>query len=188
MKGDHAFCPKTGAELSRTIHYDDDGRPWRAAVADEHTLRRKIEGELTAGAIRSSASAVLAHFRRCYERRGGPGEDPYGAAGVALRRLKRTARGTEQWDAHVWYALRCRLEDRGYDVDWMDAHADPRCPSCGSHLVYREVDGGDVRGLCPTNCTGDGRNRLPEIRRTIATLYRRAFGEETDSEAILRFR
>lgn len=187
MKGEYAFCPKTGAELSETRHYDDDGRPRRAALSGEHALRPETEGELTDGALRSSATALLNYYRRCQDRHCDPDENRVAAAALALRRLKRTASGVEEWDVHVWYALSLRLSDRGHETAWMDAHTEPRCLACGSRLAYEECEPGVVRGRCPTNCTGDGGDRLPRIRRTIADLYRRAFGEEIETEDVLQF-
>lgn len=188
MKGTDAFCPKTGAPLSEEPHYDERGQPRRAALSGDAATEPEVEGELTAGAARSATAALFNRFRRCHQYHREADQAVYRRAALALRRLKRVATGPEEWDIHVWYALKRRLDDGDHDTGWMDVHAEPRCPGCHGRLVYDAPDDGAVHAHCGTNCTGGQRDRLPEIRETIAGLYARAFDEPVEGGSFLRFR
>ncbi|MCU4741678.1 hypothetical protein OB955_17240 [Halobacteria archaeon AArc-m2/3/4] len=211
MIGEHAFCPTSGASLSREIHYDEHGRPERAPRSEDLTPKDALEAPLTTGERRSSKRALSTYFQRCHRRHVGSarnepedgGErsidendveaedddesDLYRHAALALTRLKRTATGRQERDVIVWYALRERLARDGFDVAWMTAHVEPRCPDCGSQLVY--VTGPDrPLGRCPTSCTGDRRDRLRTIRTTVVALFERTYPEttlETDALTLL---
>ena len=74
----------------------------------------------------------------------------------------------------------------GYDVEWMHAHAEPRCPDCHGQLRYERYDSGTVVAQCVAGCDAKT-DRLPEIRETIADLYSHAFDEAADSSDFLRF-
>lgn len=178
MLGEFAFCPKTGAPLSREKHYDETGRPRRAPVPDEHA-GQIVEAELTNGAVRSSLRALTTHFRRCHQHRHDADRALYREAALALTRLKQTATGSEERDVCVWYALCEHLAREGHDADWMHAHVEPRCPACHGPLTYERL-GANVSAHCATNCTGDDPDRLAELRETVATLYERTFSPEDD--------
>jgi hypothetical protein len=192
MIGNDAFCPESGAPLSEERHYDESGRPLRAVVDDDVAGGGRGEtvtaGELTAGARRSSREALLAHFRRCHRRHcreADPALDR--AASGCLRRLKRVATGTRGWDVHVWYALQYRLRARGFDVEWMDAHAGLRCPGCHGDLRF-EQHGEVVAAYCGTNCDGTRSDRLPDLRSTVTDLVGAAFDDaDPDPTEVFRF-
>lgn len=200
MIGNDAFCPESGAPLSEERHYDESGRPLRAVVddpgdagangestGDGSTDGESTEGELTVGARRSSTRALLTYFRRCHEAHDEPSPSLYRTASTALTRLKRIATGRQAWDVHVWYALQYRLRRRGYDVDWMDAHAGLRCPGCHGDLQF-ERRGADLAAYCGANCGGTAADRLPEIRSAIAGLADAAFDDATPTDDdVLRF-
>jgi hypothetical protein len=186
MIGEDAFCPKTGASLSDEQHYDDEGHPQRVVTADADSLASQSAGEFTTGAVRSSKSALFNRFRDCHQRHRPANDALYRKAALALSRLKRAADGTESWDTHVWYALRRRLAMDGFEVEWMHAHAEPRCPHCHGHLRYEQYDTGDVLAQCATGC-GHETDHLPAIRETIAQLYSRAFDEPADASEFLQF-
>ena len=181
MIGEYAFCPKTGAPLSREKHYDETGQPQRAPIPDEHVEQTVVEAELTNGAVRSSVQALNNHFRRCHQRHHERDSDLYRNVALALKRLKRAATGIEGRDVYVWYALYEHLSRRGYAIEWMHAHVEPRCPVCHGPLTYgrRGVDG--IVARCATNCTDDGADRMIDIRNTVTTLYRRTFSADDDA-------
>lgn len=116
------FCPKTGAPLSEELEYDEQGHPQRATIPDEFTAGSQLPGELTNGAVTSSKAALFNHFRRSHQRHSEANDDLYRKAALGLHRLKRTAEGTEDWDIHVWYALRRRLAESGFEAEWMHTH------------------------------------------------------------------
>ncbi|WP_435175265.1 hypothetical protein [Halorussus sp. AFM4] len=177
MKGEYAFCPKSGAPLSEERHYDERGRPARHPVGERHDGTTRPDGELTGGALRSSRVALFNHFRNCHRRAREPDEELYSRAGVELLRLKRTASGRAEWDLFVWYALAERLSRTGWDVEWMGSDVEPRCPDCAGDLRYESGIDGEVFGYCAVDCTGSGADRLAEIRDRVADLYRRAFAD-----------
>lgn len=179
MKGNYAFCPKSGAPLSKELHYDDEGRPRRCVESDENSAVRSPDGELTNGSLRSSKVAVFNHFRRRHQRHHGTDSRLYSKATLALRRLKRTANGREAWDMYVWYALAERLDRLGFDVRWMSAHVEPRCPRCAGRLKYERTAADELVARCGTDCTDDRSDRLAEIRETVVGLYGRAFEDDT---------
>lgn len=209
MIGEHAFCPTSGASLSREIHYDEHGRPERAPRSDDLTPTDALEAPLTTGERRSSKRALSTYFQRCHRRHVDSPRDEledgdertidvtatededepelYRHAALALTRLKRTATGRQERDVIVWYALRERLARDGFDVAWMTAHVEPRCPDCGSQLTY--VTGPDRPiGRCPTSCTDDRRDRLRTIRATVVALFERTYPDatlETDELTLL---
>lgn len=187
MIGNDAFCPKTGAPLSEENCYDDEGSSYRTTQADEFTPQSHLPGEFTNGAVRSSKSALFNQFRRCHQRHCESDAALYRKAALGLSRLKRIADGRQEWDVHVWYALQRRLHSKGFDVEWMDTHAEPRCPDCHGRLTYERYDNGDVRAECGTRCTGLDTDKLSEIRETIADLYSQAFQETISSDDLLQF-
>lgn len=188
MIGKDAFCPTSGASLSRESHYDEQGRPSRAVEADESAVAAGTVGELTNGAVRSSQTALLRYFERCHARHADRDESLYRSASLALRRLKSTADGRQEWDVHVWYALKHRLDEKGYDVEWMDGHAQLWCPRCHSRLRYAADGLGELRAWCGVDCTGRPAECLTDIREIVASLYRGTFDEEPspDAEEFLR--
>ena len=182
MKGHNAFCPKSGAQLSEEVHYDENGRALRHGVDDDHTARTRPEGELTNGALRSSKVAIFNYFRRCHQRHQDIDSSLYSKVAVALSRLKRTASNDAAWDMYVWLALGERLARRGFDVHWMNAHVELRCPRCGGRLKFEESACDDVVAACGTDCANDGGDRLAEIRETVVDLYEGAFaGDARDA-------
>ena len=184
MRGYHAFCPKTGASLSKKRHYDERGRPQRVPTDDVPGVEPPTDGELTNGAISSSKRALLNYFRRCHQRHHDADQRLYRKASLGLTRLKRAANGIESWDVHVWYALGEWLSETGYDVEWMRTHVEPRCPHCAGRLKYEAFPGGEVIAQCGTNCTDDYENRLRRTREIVAGLYARAFDATADERTI----
>lgn len=186
MIGKDAFCPKTGASLSDQQYYDEEGQPQRVVAADKHSLASQTAGELTNGAVRSSKTALFNRFRDCHQRHYSANDGLYRKAALALSRLKRVADGSTSWDIYVWYALQRRLTEVGYNVEWMHAYVEPRCPHCHGPLQYREYETGGAVARCATGC--DSRtDQLPEIRETIGRLYSRTFDEPVDSNAFIQF-
>ncbi|WP_267643834.1 hypothetical protein [Haloarchaeobius amylolyticus] len=184
MKGNHAFCPKTGASLSNTTHYDERGRGFHTPVPDRFA-EEPDTGDLTLGARCSSTTALLTHFRRCHDREkdATPGGDLQSRAALALRRLKRASDGVNAWDMVVWLTLVERLDRCGHEVGWMRGHVELRCPDCYGHLQYRTLAGGTPIARCGTHCTEAPRDRLHQIRTLVADLYRRTFDPDTDLSA-----
>jgi hypothetical protein len=187
MIGNDAFCPKTGAPLSEENCYDDQGNSQRAALPNELTAESHLSGELTNGAVRSSKSALFNRFRRCHQRQSEANSALYRKAALALSRLKRAADGRQGWDIYLWYALQRRLSDKSFEVDWMHAHVEPRCPHCHGQLTYELYDNGDVRAECGTRCTDSRIDKLAEIREMVADLYSQAFGEVISPDDLLQF-
>lgn len=183
MKGEYAFCPKSGARLSEEIHYDEFGRGLRTPVRDDHTAGTEPDGELTNGSHRSSRVALFNHFRRCHEQHGDSSCELYSKTALALTRLKRTASDHQSWDMYVWFALGQRLADLGNEVQWMNSHVEPRCPDCAGRLKYDATVDGTLSARCGTDCTGSGSDKLEEIRETVADLYVRAFEDATRPDA-----
>ncbi|MFC7142005.1 hypothetical protein ACFQMA_19485 [Halosimplex aquaticum] len=178
MIGIDSFCPKSGAALTRDRHYDERGRSKRAVTATDGSSATGTVGELTNGAVRSAQTALLAYFRRCHARHAEPADDLYRRASLALRRLKSSADGRQEWDVHVWLALNRRLDATGYDVDWMHCHTAIRCPGCHGRLRFRTTDSGTVVARCGVDCDGQTGDALVEIRETLASLYADAFDGE----------
>ncbi|ELZ07393.1 hypothetical protein [Natrialba aegyptia] len=182
MIGEHAFCPTSGASLSRERHYDERGRPERAPEADGCSQNVALETPLTTGKRRSSKRALLTYFRRCHQRHAVPDDELYARAAVTLTRLKRTASGRGERDVIVWYALGERLARDEFAVEWMTNHVEPRCQNCGGRLTY--LDGADgLIGRCGTVCTDTGRDQLAVIRHLVRSLLNRTFPTYSLSEA-----
>lgn len=173
MIEEHAFCPRSGAPLSRERHYDEHGNARRAPV--EPSVGEPTLHGLTNGERRSSKRALQIHFRRCHGRHADPDRSLYRAAAAALHRLKSAASGTTEWDFYVWYALAEHLAREEYHVEWMHAHSEPRCPDCHGRLAYDRTPTGDLLARCGTDCTGSRTDALAAIRETVADLYARAF-------------
>lgn len=188
MIGNNSFCPKSGAPLSEERHYDEGGRPRRAVRSKGAPDHVATDGELTNGAVRSARTALFNYFKRCHQYYGDADEGLYQRASLALRRLKSTATGTQEWDVYVWYALEKRLQRTGFETGWMHAHATLRCPHCHGRLAYREF-ADSVVAQCGTNCTDDNADRLDEIRRLLADLYAETFSDDEppEADAFLRF-
>ncbi|MFC6767335.1 hypothetical protein ACFQE6_20815, partial [Natrinema soli] len=77
MIGEHAFCPTSGASLSRDVHYDERGRPERVPQSDGLSPKASLEAPLTTGEPRSSRRALATHFRRCHRRHAEPSDELY---------------------------------------------------------------------------------------------------------------
>lgn len=185
MIGEHAFCPTSGASLSRDVHYDERGRPERVPQSDDLAPNASLEAPLTTGNRRSSRRALATHFRRCHRRHDEPNNELYCRGALALARLKRTATGRQEYDVIVWYALGERLARDGFDVNWMAAHAEPRCPECHGRLTYVPgVDG--LLGRCGGSCRGTREDRLDTIRETVRSLFARTFPDDPtpDTDAL----
>jgi hypothetical protein len=187
MIGEDAFCPKTGAPLSEENHYDEQGNSQRATVPDECSPESHLPGELTNGARQSAKAALFNRFRRCHQRHREVNNALYRKAALGLHRLKRAADGQHGWDIYVWYALHQWLERMGFNVEWMHTHVEPRCPDCHGQLNYTLYDNGKVSAQCATNCTADKADKLPAIRKIVASLYSQAFDESIDPKELLRF-
>ena len=188
MIGNHAFCHRSGAPLSEPTHYDADGQAWRSVLPAEEIERDWPVGELTNGEVRSSRRAFITYFRRTHRQHHEFDSELYRRAALAVRRLKRSATGEQEADQHVWYALRYRLGEFGYETEWMHAHAGIHCPSCYGRLSFEEDDSGVVRARCGTRCGGTNVDQLAQIRETVASLYNAAFeGPRADPDEILQF-
>lgn len=182
MKGEYAFCPRSGAPLSEKRHYDEWGRARRVPVRDDFPTKTVPEGELTNGALRSARVALFNYFRRSYRRHHETDDEQlFMTTAVALVRLKRAAKEATEWDMVVWYALGERLAVEGYDVVWMSAHVEPRCPGCAGPLKYLPVGSGLV-GRCATNCDGDNADQLTEVRELVRALYADAFDADVPAQ------
>ncbi|SER68827.1 hypothetical protein [Natrinema salaciae] len=179
MIGKHAFCPTSGASLSREVHYDERGRPERVPQADDLSPNAALDGPLTTGKRRSSRRALATYFRRCHRRHADPNDGLYCRAALSLTRLKRAATGRQERDVIVWYALGERLARDGFDVEWMRAHAEPRCPDCGGRLTYVSAADGPV-GRCGNSCRSGRDDRLETIRETVCSLFARTFPDDPD--------
>ncbi|WP_284012375.1 hypothetical protein [Halobaculum litoreum] len=83
----------------------------------------------------------------------------------------------------VWYALAERLRRAGHAVDWMDGHAEWRCPDCFGHLRFHRVGDGVV-ARCVTDCRGDPGGRGERIWEAIADRYTAAFDDDADAAAL----
>lgn len=182
MIGEHAFCPSSGAPLSREAHHDARGRPKRAPQADDRTPNDALDAPLTTGAPRSSKRALLAYLRRCHRRHADANDELYRCGALALDRLKESAAGREARDEIVWFALGERLARAGFDVAWMAAHVEPRCPGCNGRLAYVEGPDGPT-GRCGGSCDGTRTDRLDEIRAIVRSLFVRTFPDASTPEA-----
>lgn len=185
MKGEYAFCPQSGAPLSEEVHYDDRGRAQRVPVYDDFPGRTP-DGELTNGSLRSARVALFNHFRRSYRRHHDEDDGSlFSKAALGLTRLKRAAEGDTEWDVYVWYALAEWLREE-YDVRWMHAHVEPRCPDCAGQLQYESLGDGDYRATCATTCAGHHGDSLATIAETVCRLYARAFDDPApDADELL---
>lgn len=181
MKGEHAFCPESGAQLSDQQHWvgGPSGRvPLRAA--DPESVPGPALEELTNGELVSRTEALIAHFRgHCPD---GAPDELVAKAALDLRRLKSQ---TDAWDCWVWLALAERLDRRGFEVDWMLGCAEPRCPrpQCSSRIQF----GASVVGVpamdCASRCGADSSSdRTGEIHDRIKAVYQLAFGDEAPIE------
>lgn len=177
MIGENAFCPKTGAPLSEERYYDSDGRSLRRVTSGETVTDPPTEGELTNGDRRSSRTGLFNYFRRCHRRHHRQNPSLYRAAALGLRRLKCAADGRQEWDIHLWRALKRWLDVRGYETQWMNGYASVRCPYCYGRLKYYDV-GDDVYAHCATNC--EDVDPLSEARTLVYELYVAAFPDESD--------
>ncbi|WP_436928785.1 hypothetical protein [Halosimplex halobium] len=187
MIGTDPFCPESGAPLSRDRHYDETGRGKRAVTTTDRSAAAGTAGELTNGAVRSARTALLTYFERCHRRHADADEELYRRAAVALRRLKSGASGRQEWDVHVWFALKHRLASTSHGVEWMNDHATLRCPECAGRLRYRRTPG-CVVATCGVNCDGADGDALAAIRETVASLYATAFDDDPpDTGEILQF-
>lgn len=185
MIGEHAFCPSSGASLSREVHYDERGRPERAPQSDDLTPNASLEAPLTMGRRRSSRRALVTYFRRCHRRHAEPDDDLYCRAALVLTRLKRAATDRQERDIVIWYAVGERLAHKGFDVAWMASHVEPRCLECDGRLTYDAGPDGPI-GRCGGSC-GDTRvDRLETIRETVCSLLAQTFPDDStpDTDAL----
>ncbi|WP_227357422.1 hypothetical protein [Haladaptatus salinisoli] len=187
MIEEDGFCPRTGAKLSQSAHYTENGKQ-RVAVADAFGVSGTDEGELTKGAVRSSKVALFNYFRRCHQEHCDDNKTLYRKTALVLNRLKKAATGSQHKDLFIWYALQLRLYRRGFSVEWMHTHSALRCPHCHSPLKYTKTESDIIEGYCLSNCTNEKENKIEDIRQIIADLYNNAFDEPITSEQILQFK
>lgn len=167
MKGQHKFAPRSGAALDREPEYPGT-IPLREALDGS--------GELSNGTLVSeSGEAIVRYFRRCHQRHHDEAPDCYAAAALAVKRL----RAEDPWDVWVWYALAERLHRKGYDVAWMFAHAEPRCPRCSSRLQFDDAAAGYPYAKCGASCSPQP-DRTIEIHERVEAVYETAFDEDLD--------
>lgn len=163
MKGDFRFSPTTGEELSQERHKPGQ-IPFRESLAGD--------GELTNGVLTSSPKALLEYFQRCHQRMHEADDALYRAMALGVRQLKSK---TDAWDVWVWYALAEYLTRKGYDVAWMLAFTEPRCPRCGSRIKFEPSEVGFAKAGCASHCGKDSNDRTIEIRDRIEEVYETAF-------------
>lgn len=171
MKGPNAFCPETGASLSEETHYAA-GRPQHHSTSDDPGHG----GLLTNGALTSSRRALVRHFRECHSRHAAADSALHRAAAGGVARLKRADR--DAWDVWLWTALHEHLARRDFAVDWMAAHAEPRCPQCAGPLAWSAGPDGTPRARCRGSCRDDG-DRYPALRSRVLDLHNAAFDPVT---------
>jgi hypothetical protein len=167
MKGPHAICPSSGADLSDDRHPDERGINYREPVTDD-------EDVLTTGKTHSSWHALVSFFERNHDeyaddsdRRQLPPATRY------LRALKSETDARDEW---VWYALCERLHREGFDVAWMRmADVVLVCPHCGSWLKYRPAPNGELLPKCGVNCRDKDEFVFGDIRAEIRATYNQAF-------------
>jgi hypothetical protein len=188
MIGKSAFCPKTGAQLSEECHYDEEGRVLRAPVEDAYVSEAEMDGELTAGAVRSSRQALLTHFRRTHQFYRPANDALYRKIALWLRQLKQAANGPQSPDMIVWLSLSARVRREEHDAAWMLGHVELRCPRCHGRLKYEEIRTGVLYAECGTNCTDDNADRLTEIEDLATDLYAETFDCEPEEVALLESR
>lgn len=191
MKGQHAFCPESGASLSRERDYatpDPDGVV-RPGYAEAHSTSSDVDaggGLVTNGERVSSTRGLIGRFRHCYAEHvdGDPDARVERAAATALRKLK-SARDRAEWDIWVWTALQERLERAGVDADWMTEHVELRCPSCAGPLAWERAPRGDRLPRCAQDCDDRGIYRHTEIADRVRALYTQAFETEITDVHVL---
>jgi len=167
MKGKHKFSPRSGAELSREREYPGT-IPLREALDGS--------GELTNGELVSrSAKALLQRFKECHQRHREANPELYCDGWEAIQDLRSDEESPTPWDCWVWYCLAECLTRRGYDVEWMHAHVEARCPRCSSRLQYEAAPAGYDYARCATNCGVDSSERTYEIMDRLHELYNRTF-------------
>lgn len=177
MKGKHAFCPTSGAELTEERYYVDSNIPYRAPVEGTVDESWTLLGELTTGQLVSSSTALISYFRRCQQEAAADYYvDLYGKAAKELRRLKSE---TNAWDVWIWYALAERLDRVGFDTSWMLQYAEPRCPRCSSRLRYEEPTAGYANMICGSSCGNEGSSdRTVEIYERIKDVHNATFTDD----------
>ena len=179
MKGQTAFCPKTGAELSKERYYADSNIPFRIPEresVDEAFWDEDAEGLLTLGEAKSANTAILSYFERCHQKVREHDEELYRRAWSAIRQLKLK---TSAWDVWIWYALAERLDRLGFDTSWMLQYAEPRCPRCSSRLRYEEPPTGYANMICGSSCGNEtSSDRTVEIYDRIKDVYNATFTDD----------
>ena len=182
MRGNHAFCPSSGALLSdereRPQEYRPSASPVRAPEPDE--INQHLIEPYSRGANHSSASALVGYFRRM-RRRYAPETSPTIArqAALAIQRLKEPE--TDVHDDYLWFALAERLhraEDYSRDeLDWLWHCVELSCPHCFGPITDEPVVTAPhgTKSKCAINCTDDNRHVDGEIRSRILKAYNRAF-------------
>lgn len=170
MKGPHAICAETGADLSEDRHPDEHGIPEREPETRDHDV-------LSNGATHSSRLALLRFFRRKHAALADdPGDDAPARAARYLRALKSETDARDEW---VWYALAERLHRDGFDIAWMRmADVVLVCPHCSSWLTYRPSPSGDILPKCGATCTDD--YLFGDIREVLRATYNAAFDNTLD--------
>ena len=173
MKGIHKHSPTTGAELSREKRYPGT-IPLRESL--------EADGELTNGELVSrNATALLRYFKRCHAKHGDPDTDLYFAAwqGIQALRAGDDEEESDPWDVWLWYSLAERLDRRGFDVDWMLGHAEPRCPRCSSRLKHKPAAAGYPKMICGASCGAEtSSDRTVEIYERIKDVYNATFPDD----------
>lgn len=167
MKGPHAICPETGADLSQERHPDERRIQYREPETDDSDI-------LSTGETHSSRLALARFFDRNHREYADDLED--GApcrAGIHLRALKSETEARDEW---VWYALCEKLHREGFDVAWMRmADVVLVCPHCGSWLKYRPAPKDELLPKCGTNCNDTDEFVFGDIKARIRSTYNLAF-------------
>ncbi|WP_135852624.1 hypothetical protein [Halorussus salinus] len=172
MKGPHAICPSSGADLSEDRHPDDRGIPQREPQTPDHDV-------LSTGQTHSSRRALTAFFERTHgEYADDPERTQLPSATRYLRALKSETDARDEW---VWYALAERLHRDGFNVGWMRmADVVLVCPHCGSWLKYRPAPKGELLPKCGVNCRDRDEFVFGDIRREIRETFTAAFDSSLD--------
>lgn len=183
MRGEHAFCPRTGVPLSDDRHYpvpEEPQRGWRSpsrgVPSDPAFWAVNNRGELTNGERQSKVQGLLHYFRRSHAEAVADPDDALDRRAAVLIRSLKGAR--DDWDIFVWAALMERLTRAGHRVAWMHNYWVPVCPDCGSVLKYVEHAPTGWQALCAVRCqTPPGKesdDRWPEVVARTRAIYNAA--------------
>ncbi len=173
MKGPHAICPSSGADLSDDRHPDDRGIQHREPETSD-------ENVLSTGKTHSSRRALMSFFERKHSALANDAADA--VVPTAIRYLRALKSETDARDEWIWYALAERLHREGFEVAWMrTADVVLVCPHCGSWLKYRPAPKGDLLPKCGVNCNDRDEFVFGDIRREIRETYNGAFDATLDA-------